>query len=52
MIAGLINPTALLMKARSSNLPVLIGQEFLILLPYMTDRSIITDCQHGLNSYP
>jgi len=39
------------MKAKFSNLPVPIGQDFLILLPYMTDRSIITDCQHGLNSW-
>ena len=37
------------MKAKFSNLPVPIAQDFLILLPYMTDRSIITDCQHGLN---
>ena len=51
LVAGLLNPTALLMRAKFFNLPVPIGQDFLILLPYMTDRSIITDCQHGLNSW-
>jgi len=51
LVAGLLNPEALLMKAKFSNLPVPIGQESLILLPYMTDRSIITDVQHGLNSW-
>ena len=49
LVAGLINPTALLMRAQFFNLPVPIGQDFL--LPYMTDRSIITDYQHGLNSW-
>ena len=49
LVAGLINPTALLMMAQFFNLPVPIGQDFL--LPYMTDRSIITDYQHGLNSW-
>jgi len=51
LVAGLLNPTALLTRAKFFNLPVPIGQDFLILLPYMTDRSIITDCQHGLNSW-
>jgi len=51
LVAGLLNPTALLMRAKFFNLPVPIGQDFLILLPYMTDCSIITDCQHGLNSW-
>jgi len=39
------------MRAKFFNLPVPIDQDFLIILPYMTDRSIITDCQHGLNSW-
>ena len=51
LVAGLLNPTALLKRAKFFNLPVPIGQEFLNLLPYMTDRSIITDFQHGLNSW-
>jgi len=51
LVAVLLNPIALLMKAKFFNLPVPIGQDFLILLPYMTDRSIITGCQHGLNSW-
>ena len=51
LVAGLVKPTALLIKARFSNLLVFIGQDFLILLPYMTDRSIITNCERELNSW-
>lgn len=48
-VAGLIVPIALLIKSRFSNLPVPVGQ--LILLPCMTEHSIITHCKLELSSW-
>ena len=47
LAAGLIFPTALLRKAKLLSLPVLVGQEFLNPLLYVTDCLIITQFERN-----